>query len=163
VTFIKTPVFIVIFICLFLLEPMSASAVDPDEMLANPVKEARARAISLGLRCVVCRNQTIDDSNAPLARDLRILLRERINGGDSDEAAVKYLVDRYGPYILLKPPLQAETLLLWISPVLLLIAAFAGFSHLWRRNNHATVPAPPKLSVEERALVQSLLKNEVSR
>lgn len=132
----------------------AAFAVEPDEMLDDPALEARARALSTGLRCLVCRNQSIDDSNAPLARDLRILLRERLTAGDTDDQAIAYLVDRYGPYILLKPPMQRETLLLWLGPLLLLVVAAGGFALLWRRRE-ITEPDPvPQLSEEEKALLQ---------
>src|SRR5579859_3377583 len=99
----------------------SAWAVQPDEMLADPKLEARARAISRDLRCLVCQNQSIDDSDAELARDLRLLLRERLKAGDSDQQARQFLVDRYGDYVLLKPPFKTATLALWLgTPVLLL-------------------------------------------
>jgi cytochrome c-type biogenesis protein CcmH len=106
--------------------PSPALAVLPDEILPNPRLEARARMLSEGLRCVVCQNQSIDDSNAPLARDLRILLRERLTAGDTDAQAVDFIVSRYGNFVLLKPPMQWNTLALWFGPaVLLLMAAFA--------------------------------------
>jgi cytochrome c-type biogenesis protein CcmH len=126
---------ILVAILLFLtcIIPQASFAVEPDEMLPDPVQEARAREISKGLRCVVCRNQSIDDSNAEIARDLRIVLRERISAGDSDQEAVAYLVDRYGAYILLKPPFRIITYLLWIGPLLMLVAAVFGFQTLWRR------------------------------
>lgn len=97
-----------------------ALAVTPDEMLADPHLEARARVISQELRCVVCQNQSIDDSNAPLAGDLRRLVRERLTAGDSDAETLAFVVARYGNFVLLKPPLQANTLLLWLGPLLLL-------------------------------------------
>ncbi|HRX04273.1 MAG TPA: cytochrome c-type biogenesis protein CcmH, partial [Anaerolineae bacterium] len=90
----------------------------PDEVLADPALEARARTLSQDLRCLVCQNQSIDDSNAPLARDLRIIVRERLSAGDTDKQVIDYLVTRYGNYVLLKPPLQADTLLLWIGPAI---------------------------------------------
>jgi cytochrome c-type biogenesis protein CcmH len=98
----------------------SASAVEPGEALADPVLEARARNLSTGLRCLVCQNQSIDDSNAPLAKDLRVLVRERLTAGDSDSDIIKYVVARYGDFVLLKPPVNSATLLLWLAPVLLL-------------------------------------------
>jgi cytochrome c-type biogenesis protein CcmH len=106
-------------------------AVEPSEMLPDPAMEARARALSTGFRCLVCRNQSIDDSNAELARDLRVLLRERLTAGDTDEQAVAYLVARYGNYILLKPPFAATTVVLWLGPALLLLVALLGFRTLW--------------------------------
>ena len=98
----------------------AAAAVQPNEQLADPALETRAREISAGLRCLVCQNQSIDDSNAPLARDLRILVRDRLEAGDSDEEVRDYLVARYGDFILLRPRFAASTLLLWLTPVLVL-------------------------------------------
>lgn len=105
----------------------SVQAVTPDEMLADPGLEARARDISQKLRCVVCQNQSIDDSSAPLARDLRVLVRDRLQGGDSDEQTLAFIVARYGNFVLLRPPLQMNTLLLWLGPGLLLLLASAVF------------------------------------
>jgi cytochrome c-type biogenesis protein CcmH len=103
----------------------AAHAVLPSEMLTNPVQEARARAISSNLRCLVCQNQTIDDSSADLARDLRLIVRERIVAGDSDAQVMDYVVARYGNYVLLKPPFQMDTALLWLLPFVALILALA--------------------------------------
>lgn len=103
--------------------PMVSLAVEPDEMLADPALEARAETLSKELRCVVCQNQSIDASNAPLARDMRLLVRERIAAGDTDAQAKAYLVERYGNFVLLKPPFQADTLLLWFGPLLILLVA----------------------------------------
>src|SRR5437870_9329499 len=100
-------------------------AVQPDEILSDPVLEGRARALSSGLRCLVCQNQSIDDSNAPLARDLRLLVRERLKKGDSDNEVVRFIEDRYGEFVLLRPPLSVRTILLWLAPFLLLIGAVA--------------------------------------
>ncbi len=105
-------------------------AVEPDEMLDNPVLEARAREISRQLRCVVCQSQNIDDSNAPLAKDMRLLVRERLVAGDSDEAIIAYLVARYGDYVLLKPPVQTNTAFLWAAPALIFTFA-AGMAGLY--------------------------------
>ena len=117
------------FLALALLAPFAAQAVQPDEMLRDPQMEQRARDISGGVRCMVCQNENIDDSNAPLARDLRLLVRERLQKGDSDDQVRDYLVARYGDFVLLKPPLRGTTLILWITPVLvLLIAAGAIFA-----------------------------------
>jgi cytochrome c-type biogenesis protein CcmH len=110
-----------------------AHAVQPDEILADPALEARARDLSMGLRCLVCQNQSIDDSNAPLARDLRLLLRDRLKAGDSDAQAVDFIVARYGDYVLLRPRFNAATWLLWIGPFALLAAA-AAFLFMRRRN-----------------------------
>jgi len=141
---------------LMLLAPVPVLAVEPNEMLADPVMEARARELSKGLRCVVCRNQSIDDSNAGIARDLRIALRERISSGDSDTQAVAYLVDRFGSYILLKPPFQMTTYLLWIGPLLMLMAAFFGFRSLWR-NSDGPPDMPDAISPDDQALIARIL------
>jgi cytochrome c-type biogenesis protein CcmH len=101
----------------------SAFAVEPDEILSDLALEARARSISGGLRCLVCQNQSIDDSNAPLARDLRLLVRDRLKAGDSDEDVRAYIVSRYGEFVLLRPPLNIRTVLLWLAPLLVLLAA----------------------------------------
>lgn len=95
-------------------------AVQPDEILSDPAMEKRARAISAGLRCLVCQNQSIDDSDAPLAKDLRVLVRERLVAGDSDSQVLDYVVARYGDFVLLKPPINTHTLLLWMAPLMLL-------------------------------------------
>ena len=129
-----------------------ALAVQPDEVMKDPALEARARALSEELRCMVCQNESIDDSAAPLARDIRLLIRERIGKGESNAAVRAYLVSRYGDFILLKPPFKPETLLLWLSPVLVLGlgAGAAFFAH--RRAPGAT----PRLSAEEEARLASL-------
>lgn len=106
--------------------PITSLAVEPNEMLADPALEARAEVLSKELRCVVCQNQSIDASNAPLARDMRLLVRERIAAGDSDAQAKAYLVERYGNFVLLKPPFQPNTLLLWFGPLLILAVASGG-------------------------------------
>ncbi len=145
-----------------LFSQQSVRAVEPSEMLDDPKLEARARALSKNLRCLVCQNESIDESNADLAKDLRVLLRERLKAGDTDEEAVQYLVDRYGEYVLLKPRFAPHTLVLWIGPFLvLLIGAYA----LWRaRRKVTTAPAAKKveadLSEEERKRLEELLKSE---
>ena len=123
---------------LIAIAPM-AHAVTPDEMLSDPKLEARAREISLTLRCVVCQNQSIDDSSAPLAKDLRVLVRERLAAGDTDTQATEFIVARYGNFVLLKPPLQANTVLLWFGP--LLIAALAAFGAMRVLKTQAHLPA----------------------
>lgn len=138
------------------LTAMPALAVNPDEMLADPALEARAREISKGLRCVVCRNQNIDDSNAAIARDMRLLLRERLAEGDTDEEAIAFFVARYGSFVLLKPPLRPDTYLLWIGPLLILLAAGTGFA-LFLRNRRQDLPAN-QLSDEDKRLLESLLR-----
>ena len=117
----------------------------PDEQLADPALEERARDISAGLRCLVCQNQSIDDSNAPLARDLRVLVRERLTAGDSDDDVRDYLVARYGEFILLRPRFEAGTMLLWLTPVLVLIGGAVVL--LFKRRT--TNPADQRLSAEE--------------
>lgn len=110
-----------------------AVAVEPDEKLDDPVLEERARVISQGLRCVVCQNQTIDDSSAPLARDLRLIIRERLVDGDNDEEVVAFVVNRYGDFVLLKPPFQGETYLLWFGPALIFLGGGALVFYYYRR------------------------------
>jgi cytochrome c-type biogenesis protein CcmH len=120
-----------------------AQAVTPDEMLKNPALEARARHLSQELRCLVCQNQDIDDSQAPLAHDLRVLVRKRLEAGDSDQQVLNFLVARYGEFVLLKPRFEAKTLLLWGLPPLALIAGIIGlFFALRRRRWQASEPAP---------------------
>ncbi|MBS0333002.1 MAG: cytochrome c-type biogenesis protein CcmH [Proteobacteria bacterium] len=132
----------------------SARAVTPDEQLADPKLEARARAVSQELRCVVCQNQSIDDSNAPLAHDLRVILRERIAAGDSDDQAKAYLVARYGDFVLLKPPFQPDTWALWLGPLAVLAAGGAGAA-LYLRGRARTAEAP--LTAEEEARAAALM------
>lgn len=123
-------------ISLITLVATSASAVEPDEILDDPALEARARAISREIRCVVCRSESIDDSNAPLARDLRLLIRERIKAGDTDRKVADFLVERYGAYVLLKPRVQGSTLALWLAPAAAgLAGAGAALYFLRRRRN----------------------------
>ncbi|HEX2888729.1 cytochrome c-type biogenesis protein [Vineibacter terrae] len=135
----------------------TAFAVDPGEMLPDPALEARARAISAEVRCVVCQNQSIDDSNAEIAHDMRRAIRERLTQGDSDAQVVAFLRSRYGDFVLLKPPFDIRTWLMWLgAPLTLLLAAFL----LWRGlRRAATKPAggTPELSSEERARLDALL------
>ncbi|HEY0146821.1 MAG TPA: cytochrome c-type biogenesis protein [Methylovirgula sp.] len=121
------------------LGPLLAHAVQPAEMLSDPQLEARARAISAGLRCLVCQNESIDESNATLAHDIRVLVRERLLAGDSDEQIRNFLVSRYGNFILLKPPFEPGTYLLWLTPLILLLAG-GGAIYL---NTRRTPPAAP--------------------
>ncbi len=117
----------------FVLSAAPVWAVEPDEMLADPALEARARVISQDLRCVVCQNETIDDSNATLAKDMRRLVRERVKAGDSNDEVIAYMVDRYGEFVLLRPRLTATTALLWFGPLaLFLIGAVVVFRHVKR-------------------------------
>lgn len=129
-----------------------AMALSPDEVLSNPVLEQRARDISAGLRCLVCQNQSIDDSDADLARDLRILVRERLVAGDSDEAVRQFLVDRYGEYVLLNPRLNNHTLLLWIAAPGLLLVGLGTLVMLARKRRTVTAG----LSEEEQAALDQL-------
>jgi len=141
-----------------------ARGVTPDEMLSDPALEARARILSQDLRCVVCQNQSIDDSNAPLAHDLRVLLRERLTTGDSDRQAVDYIVARYGNFVLLNPPMQANTILLWIGPTLFLILALLGAARYLR--GHAKVPPNENLSplsANEQSRLEAFLNERGSK
>ncbi|WP_128254192.1 cytochrome c-type biogenesis protein [Falsirhodobacter deserti] len=132
-----------------------AFAVQPDEILSDPVLEARARDISAGLRCPVCRNESIDDSNASIARDLRLLVRERLQAGDTDAEVSDFVVDRYGEYVLLSPPARGTTLLLWAAGPLLLLGG-AGIAALYLRRRR-TGPTEP-LSDKEKARLDQILK-----
>jgi len=142
-----------LFACLMLLTP--AYAVEPGEALADPALEARARDLSVDLRCLVCQNQSIDDSHAPLAKDLRLLVRERLAAGDSDEQVRTYLVQRYGDFVLLKPPLRIGTLLLWGAPLMVLLAGAFGLVIASRRRNAGVAAAA--LSPDEQARLDKLL------
>lgn len=137
----------------------AAGAVQPNEALPDPQMEARARAISADLRCLVCQNQSIDDSDADLAHDLRMLVRQRLQAGDSDAEVKQFLVDRYGDYILLNPPLKMTTVFLWAGPTLFLLTGLLlGASHYRRRcvKNEAEVP----LSAAEEKRIKRLLGGE---
>jgi cytochrome c-type biogenesis protein CcmH len=134
-----------------------AHAVEPSEMLKDPALEARARNIGKELRCLVCQNESIDDSAAALAHDLRVLLRERLLAGDSDKQAVQYIVDRYGQFVLLRPPVEPATYALWYGPFGLLLLGAAGVVfYLWRRPR--AIPAPTPLSDDERQRLSELLR-----
>jgi cytochrome c-type biogenesis protein CcmH len=134
-----------------------AHAVQPDEVLKDPALEHRAREISAGLRCLVCQNQSIDDSDAPLARDLRLIVRERLTSGDSDRAVEDYVVARYGEFVLLRPVFAPHTLVLWLTP---LLAVMLGGLGLWRLSRRRA-PAPARsLSTAEEAEVAALLRRE---
>ena len=131
-------------------------AVLPDEVLQEPALEQRARDISSHLRCLVCQNESIDDSNAPLARDLRLIVRERLTAGDSDSEVIDYLVARYGEFVLLKPRLNAETLLLWLAPLfIIVIAASLIFWRFKRRENNKLMP----LSETEKKRLDEILRS----
>ncbi len=147
-----------VFILLFAALAAPAFAVQPDEVMKDPALEARARALSEGLRCMVCQNQSIDDSDAPLARDIRLLIRQRIAQGESNEAVRAYLVSRYGDFILLKPPFKPETWLLWLSPPLTLCAGLAAVLFARRR----APPETPALTAQEEAQLAALTRDQGS-
>jgi cytochrome c-type biogenesis protein CcmH len=131
---------------------LPVSAVQPDEVLSDPALEARARALSLTLRCMVCQNQSIDDSDAPLARDLRVLVRERLKAGDSDTQIREFLVARYGQFVLLEPEKNSRTALLWLAPLLVLLAGVLVLLRFFMRR---TVSNPkPLTSAEKKRLKQ---------
>ena len=140
-----------------LLLPQSSFAVTPDEILKDPVLEQRARVLSQELRCMVCQNQSIDDSDAPLAKDLRMLVRERLVQGDSDRQVLDFLVSRYGAFVLLKPPLEISTLLLWGLPPAVLLAGIAALLLMARRRK-AVVLEPAALSSEEQRRMRKLVE-----
>ena len=130
-----------------------AFAVQPDEVLSDACMEARARDISSGLRCLVCQNQSIDDSDAPLARDLRLIVRERLKAGDSNDQVQGYLVGRYGEYVLLRPVLALHTLLLWLTPIAVLGLGALG---IWRLARSRKATAPQRLTAAEEAEIAAL-------
>jgi len=145
-----------ILVTVFALLAGIAGAVEPDEILDNPVLEARARVISAEIRCVVCQNESVDTSNAGIAKDIRILIREKLVSGSTDQEVIDFLVARYGDFVLLRPPFKPETYVLWIAPF-----AIIGFGGVWigfmlvglRRKGRAQKPAPLS-AAEERAVAQ---------
>jgi cytochrome c-type biogenesis protein CcmH len=148
-----------LFFFLLVLGASPAHAVRPDEMLADPALEARAREISRELRCLVCRNQSIDDSDADLAHDLRVLVRERLKSGDSNDQTIGFIRARYGDFVLLRPPFAIGTALLWGGPLLVLLLGAFAVARLYRRRD---VPVPP-LSAEERQRLSAVLEEEAPR
>ncbi|HTQ34372.1 MAG TPA: cytochrome c-type biogenesis protein [Stellaceae bacterium] len=140
---------------ILLCSALPAHAVRPDEMLANPILEARARDISKELRCLVCRNQSIDDSEADLAHDLRVLVRQRLTAGDTNQQVIDYIVSRYGDFVLLKPPFELATWLLWCGPGILLLLGLWGISRYMRRQ--AGIAGPPPLSADEERRLAAIL------
>ncbi|ETX15574.1 cytochrome C biogenesis protein CcdA [Roseivivax halodurans JCM 10272] len=145
-------------VALVLLIAGAAAAVQPDEVLDDPALETRAREISAGLRCLVCQNESIDESNASLARDLRILVRERLVEGDSNEEVVDFVVDRYGEFVLLTPTRDGWNWLLWAAgPIMLLLAGGIGAAYL-RGRSRAPEPSAAGLSAEEEARLRQLLE-----
>ena len=151
---------------LMLVAAPHAGAVEPDEILADPALEARARALSKELRCMVCQNQSIDDSDAPLARDLRVLVRDRLKSGDSDRQVIDFLVARYGEFVLLRPRFSWRTALLWLAPLVLLVAGVLGLVLAARRYRAAPVDsaaAATGLSPEEEARLAEILRRDSHR
>jgi len=150
------------------LAPLSAQAVEPNEILRDPALEARAREVGKELRCVVCQNQSIDDSNAELAGDMRVLVRERISAGDSNQQVLDYMVDRYGDYVLLNPPFKASTLVLWIGPGAIAVLGLFWVVMMFRRRKGAdgtselstSGPQSAPLSDDERRRLDEILKED---
>ncbi|MFN3171514.1 MAG: cytochrome c-type biogenesis protein CcmH [Hyphomicrobiales bacterium] len=139
---------------------LPAHAVQPDEVLDDPVLEARARDLSAEIRCLVCQNESIDASNAQLARDLRILVRERLVEGDSNQEVLDFLVARYGEFVLLRPPVNQATVLLWFGPALVLIIAGTVIFLRTRGRKTAVASAPAALSADEQTRLDTLLKSD---
>ena len=145
-----------VLIALLLATTTSAFAVEPDEILNDPMLEARARDIGKELRCPVCQNQSIDDSDANLARDLRLLIRERLQAGDSDTATISFIVERYGNYVLLRPPLKPATYLLWLGPFIIFGIALL-IATLYLRGRRRTNLMTRTLSPDEERRIQDLM------
>jgi cytochrome c-type biogenesis protein CcmH len=144
-------------LALALLAAVPAGAVQPDEVLSDPVLESRARELSKGLRCLVCRNESIDESHADLARDLRLLLRERLVAGDSDDEAMAFIVDRYGEYVLLKPTTGGSNLILWIAGPAMLGAGGLIAALYLRRRGRGDVPGAEALTEDESRRLDEIL------
>jgi cytochrome c-type biogenesis protein CcmH len=136
-----------------------ARAVEPDEILKDPAQEARAREITRELRCVVCQNQSVDDSDAPLAKDIRVLVRERIAAGESDEAVKDFIVQRYGQYVLLRPPFGIDTALIWIGPFALFAIAL-GLALVFMRRGRGDALQPQPLTPEEESRLDARLQDD---
>jgi cytochrome c-type biogenesis protein CcmH len=149
------PVLLLLTMLALLLISLPARAVEPDEVLADPGLEARARHISEGLRCLVCQNQSIDDSEAPLAKDLRLLVRDRLKAGDSDQQIIDYIVARYGEFVLLRPRFEAQTWVLWLATPALFLAALFTIVLAARRRGAGEGPKP--LSAAEQRRLKRLL------
>jgi len=147
---------LILSLAMALLAACPAHAVEPDEVLQDPAFEARARTISEGLRCLVCQNQSIDDSEAPLAKDLRLLVRERLKAGDSNEQIVDFIVARYGEFVLLKPRFETHTLVLWLATPAVFLVALLIIALAYRRRM-AEAANPPPLSVAERRKLKRLI------
>ena len=136
----------------------AAYAVNPDEVLEDPALEERARTLSQQLRCVVCQNQDIDTSDAPLAKDLRLVVRDRLVKGDSDQEVLDFVVERYGTFVLLRPPFNVGTFLLWFGPLILVVMAGAMAALYFRNAGQSKTPQP--LSAEEKSRLDELLGEE---
>lgn len=147
--------FVILMTCL--LAPNGQAATNPDEVLADPVLEQRARALSRQLRCLVCQNQSIDDSDAELAHDLRQIVRERLVAGDSDGQIISFLTARYGDFVLLKPPVKPATWGLWFGPAVVLVVAAGGIA-VYLRRRRQDPPSPTPLSADERAQLDALVR-----
>jgi cytochrome c-type biogenesis protein CcmH len=148
-----------VFLCLLLSLGTARAVSDPSELLSNPAQEARAETIGQQLRCLVCQNESIEDSNADLARDIRTIIRQQVVAGQSDRQIIAYMVQRYGNFILLKPPFDAMTALLWATPVIaLLLGLSVAFFAVWQRKRRAA-SGPAPLSEAERARLESLLRS----
>jgi cytochrome c-type biogenesis protein CcmH len=143
---------------MMLLGTGAAIAVDPGEMLADPALEARARAIGQELRCLVCQNESIDESNADLAHDLRVLVRQRLKAGDSDQQAIGYIVARYGQFVLLRPPVEPATYALWFGPIAFLLLGAIGIGLYLRRRGAGASGEPAPLNREEAARLARLVE-----
>lgn len=148
---------LVLFLAMALLAAVPAHAVEPDEVLQDPALEARAREISEGLRCLVCQNQSIDDSGAPLAKDLRLLVRERLKAGDSNQQIVDFIVARYGEFVLLKPRFEMHTLVLWLATPAAFLAALLIVALAFRRRR-AEAQNPVPLSIAEKRRLKRILR-----
>ena len=137
-------------------------AVDPSEILADPVLESRAREISKGLRCLVCQNQSIDDSDADLAKDLRLLVRERLSAGDSDKRVIQFVVSRYGDFVLMKPPFKLSTIVLWLGPLVLIFGGLITIGIFFRRRSVANFKNQQSkpLSKDEKRRLNEILKGD---
>jgi len=144
-------------LCLLAVPVGTAVAVQPNEVLKDAALEARARTLSKDIRCLVCQNQSIDDSNADLARDLRVLVRERLTQGDSDDQVLDYLVKRYGDYVLLKPPVKSSTYVLWFGPIVILILGLVGLFFFLRGRRPAAAVQTAALSEGEKRRIDTLL------
>ena len=149
---------LIVGLCLLLVSSCPLLAVEANEMLTDPALEARARALSKELRCMVCQNQSIDDSDAPLAHDLRVLVRERLKGGDSDGQVVHFFVARYGEFVLLRPPLAWHTAALWGLPPAALLVGFAAIVFVVRRRRSVPAAETANLTAAEEARLSELLR-----